>query len=430
MPLAGGRRGTLSPKAHEPTDLDRFVTVISAIEATGESQNLHREDRRMRQGAGSLAAGPTVETEGGALTKVLVADDDAVTLHLVSKTVKRFGYDVVTARDGLEAQRKFAEGRFPLVVTDWEMPGLDGVELCRQIRNAALPSYTYIVFLTSRQEKHDLIEALSAGADDFISKPFHPQELQVRLRAADRILSLESDLREVNRDLAVLNRRLVQTSRIDPLMEIGNRLDFEEKISEYHFRAVRRRETYGVVMCDVDHFKSFNDTFGHQYGDRVLQTVAMAIRSSLRSTDAAFRYGGEEILLFLGNQNLHGAVKGAERVRKCIEREEIATNSAGDVRHLTISCGVASYPLTLNSSLGWQGIVECADRALYEAKAAGRNCVVGACPDYAGILQFQLADKVLKLPQIKEVPQRVDLAAPRSEKHAKTDTPSCAWPPL
>ena len=342
--------------------------------------------------------------------KVLVADDDVVTLHLVSETVKRFGYEVVTARDGLEAQRKFAEGRFPVVVTDWEMPGLDGIELCRQIRNAALPSYTYIVFLTSRQEKHDLIEALSAGADDFISKPFHPQELQVRLRAAERILSLESDLREVNRDLAVLNRRLMETSRIDPLMEIGNRLDFEEKIAEYHFRAVRHRETYGVVMCDVDHFKSFNDTFGHQYGDRVLQRVASTIRANLRSTDAAFRYGGGEILLFLGNQNLQGAVRGSERVRKCIEREEIATSSAGEVQHLTISCGVASYPLALNASLGWQEIVECADKALYEAKAAGRNCVVAACPDSTGILRFQPAEKILRLPQLEEAPQSADLA--------------------
>ena len=180
-----------------------------------------------------FAAGPATETEGGSLVRVLVADDDPVTLHLVSETVKRFGYDVVTATDGLEAQRKFAESRFPLVITDWDMPGPDGVELCRQIRNAALPSYTYIIFLTSRQKKHDLIEALSAGADDFISKPFHPQELKVRLRAAERILSLESDLRAVNRDLAVLNHRLMETSRVDPLMEIGNRLDFEEKISEF-----------------------------------------------------------------------------------------------------------------------------------------------------------------------------------------------------
>ena len=362
--------------------------------------------------------------------KVLVADDDPVTLHLVSETLRRFGYYVVTATGGLEAQRKFAEGRFPLVVTDWDMPGPDGVELCRQIRDAALPSYTYIVFLTSRQRKHDLIEALSAGADDFISKPFHPQELRVRLRAAERILSLESDLREVNRDLAVLNRRLMETSRVDPLMEIGNRLDFEEKISEYHFQAVRHREAYGVVMCDVDHFKSFNDTFGHQYGDRVLQTVAGAVRANLRSTDSAFRYGGEEILLFLGGQNLQGAVRGAERVRKCVEREEIATGSAGEARHLTISCGVASYPLALNSSLGWQGIVECADRALYEAKAAGRNCVVAACPDYAGILRFQPAEKILPPSQLEEAPPSANPADPPAKKNAKIPTKVCAWPPL
>ena len=362
--------------------------------------------------------------------KVLVADDDPVTLHLVSETVRRFGYDVVTATGGLEAQRKFAEGRFPLVVTDWDMPGPDGGELCRQIRDAALPSYTYIVFLTSRQRKHDLIEALSAGADDFISKPFHPQELRVRLRAAERILSLESDLREVNRDLAVLNRRLMETSRVDPLMEIGNRLDFEEKISEYHFQAVRRREAYGVVMCDVDHFKSFNDTFGHQYGDRVLRRVAAAIRANLRSTDAAFRYGGEEILLFLGNQNLQGAVRGAERVRKCVEREEIATNSAGEVQHLTISCGTASYPLTLNSSLGWQRIVECADKALYEAKAAGRNCVMAARSDYTGILQFQPAEKVLGMPQLAQMPPSPDLANPPTEKNVEMPSKACGWPPL
>ena len=268
--------------------------------------------------------------------KVLVADDDPVTLHLVSEMVRRFGYDVVTATGGLEAQRKFAEGRFPLVVTDWDMPSPDGVELCRQIRDAALPSYTYIVFLTSRQRKHDLIEALSAGADDFISKPFHPQELRVRLRAAERILSLESDLREVNRDLVVLNRRLMETSRVDPLMEIGNRLDFEEKISEYHFQAVRHRETYGVVMCDVDHFKSFNDTFGHQYGDRVLQTVARAVRANLRSTDAAFRYGGEAIR------------------RNWFRRFPLASISGIDINWFIVPCCLwLSLTIRLNPCYSW-----------------------------------------------------------------------------
>ena len=269
------------------------------------------------------------------------------------------------------------------------MPELNGIELCRQVRAADLPIYVYILFLTSRTQKRHMIEALESGADDFISKPFNPHELQVRLRTAERIVRLETDLRQANENLTLANQRLLRMSRLDPLMEIGNRLDFEERIAGLHRRAVSGATDYGLVMCDVDNFKSHNDKYGHQNGDKVLRNIADAIRESLRTNDAAFRYGGEEILLFLSDQNLHGAAAAAERVRRRVEQQEFEGWERTEKMRVTISCGVASYPVNSQPGHDWQGIVEQADRALYEAKARGRNRVVAACPDSAGGAGFR-----------------------------------------
>ena len=205
------------------------------------------------------------------------------------------GHQVVTAVDGSEAAEKFLAEWFPVVVTDWEMPGQTGIELCRQIRNAKLPVYTYIIFLTNRREKQHLIEALNAGADDFISKPFDIQEMQVRLRAAERVVRLERELRDVNKDLRSMNQRLLHMSRMDPLMEIGNRLDFEEKVAAFHERAVARQPSLrhrDVRRRSLSRFSMI--TYGHQSGDDILRKVASAVRATLRGEDAAFRYGGEE----------------------------------------------------------------------------------------------------------------------------------------
>ena len=326
--------------------------------------------------------------------KVLLADDDPTTLRLVGHALRKMGHSVVTATNGIEASEKFLAEWFPVVVTDWEMPGMNGIEFCRLIRNARLPVYTYIIFLTSRQEKRHLIEALDAGGDDFISKPFDIQEMQVRTRAAERIVRLESELRDVNKDLRSMNERLLYMSRLDPLMEIGNRLDFEEKVAAFHDRAVTQGFPYAIIMCDVDHFKSFNDRYGHQSGDEILRKVAAAVRGTLRGQDAAFRYGGEEILLYLHRQDLSGAA--AERVRRSVADQKFPLKESDEPVRVTISCGVALYPRGEVPGGGtWTSVVEQADRALYEAKHQGRNRVVAAAPDYDSGVEFKSAEHIL-----------------------------------
>ena len=345
--------------------------------------------------------------------KVLLADDDPTTLGLVGHALQKMGHEVVTAVDGSEAGEKFLAEWFPVVITDWEMPGQNGIELCRQIRNAKLPIYTYIIFLTNRQEKQHLIEALDAGADDFISKPFDLQEMQVRLRAGERVVRLERELRDVNKDLRSMNERLLYMSRMDPLMEIGNRLDFEEKVAAFHERAVARNLRYAIVMCDVDHFKNFNDRYGHQSGDEILRKVASAVRATLRGEDAAFRYGGDEILLYLHGQDLPGATAAAERVRHGVAEQEFATGESGEKVRVTISCGVALYPLSAMPEGGWSSIVEQADRALYEAKESGRDRVVAAVPDYKGGLEFKPAELITGSKAVPDEPVMEDPVAAR-----------------
>jgi two-component system chemotaxis response regulator CheY len=310
--------------------------------------------------------------------KVLVADDDPVTRELLHRILCEAGYEVLLVDDGRLAWETFRETGVSVVITDWEMPGLNGIELCSRIRQHDTAGYTYIIFLTSRAGRDHLIEGLSAGADDFISKPLYPEELRVRLRVAQRILALEANLRRANRDLLRMNDRLLKMSRLDPLMEIGNRLAFEERFEEYHGKAREEGWRYAVVMCDVDNFKLCNDSFGHQLGDDVLREVASAIRQRLRADDAAFRYGGEEILMLLNRQDLAGAVAAAERIRASIEALEFSDPSGLQTFRVTVSCGVVCQPADDAAPLGRRELVEMADRALYQAKRCGRNRVVAA----------------------------------------------------
>ena len=187
--------------------------------------------------------------------RVLVVDDDPVAARSVSEAVRRFGYEVDVRSDAQSAWALLETDAVPIVLTDWNMPGEDGVSLCRRIRSNQLAYYTYVIFVTSRSHHEDLVQALSAGADDLIAKPFDPEELRARLLVAERIVQLESRLRRAADELQRRNEDLDQKSKLDPLMGIGNRAAFEEKIREIHDWAASGRARYGVVMCDVDHFK-------------------------------------------------------------------------------------------------------------------------------------------------------------------------------
>ncbi len=302
--------------------------------------------------------------------KILVVEDDPISLKIISTHLIRAGHEVYQAANGKIAWEMLQDEEHPrMVITDWMMPHMDGLTLCRLIRERekemVTPNvYTYIIILTSNDERDNLIKGLEAGADDYIAKPVVSQELILRIKAGERILNLHEKLME-------LNTKLREAAIIDPLMEIGNRRSFYEMIAKFHKYALRHDKGYGLVICDVDFFKRYNDTYGHPAGDEVLRTIAKIIKHSLRSTDEIFRYGGEEIVLLLPEQNIYGAMMVAEKVRNRIYRAAIE-HRASDFGVVTISCGASAF---MRCAKEWQDILDCADKALYEAKRAGRNCV-------------------------------------------------------
>ena len=306
---------------------------------------------------------------------VLIAEDEPVSRRLLERAVRKFGHEAVAAGDGETAWEYFSRGDFGFVITDWVMPGIDGLELCRRIRSVARPNYVYIIMVTSCDGPEDLLTGMEAGADDFLIKPFDVPELQVRMRAAERILKLQQELSEKNQELADVNARLEHLSRIDALTQLGNRLAFEERISEFHQFALRYGRPYGVVMCDVDNFKMFNDTQGHLAGDEALRRISQAIRNCLRATDGAFRYGGEEIVVLLPEQSPRECSWTAERLRASVKNLNLRRTDDSKQKCVTISCGVSACPADGRTPQQWEQVIEWADQALYRAKALGRNRV-------------------------------------------------------
>jgi len=292
--------------------------------------------------------------------KVLVADDEAVMLRLLESSLRRWGYEVLTAKDGREALKIAQQPDGPkLVICDWLMPGLDGIELCREIRGQAQEPYTYILLITGKREQDDVIAGLTAGADDYITKPFDIQELKVRIRAGKRILCLQDQLiaaREELRDIAMH----------DSLTRLWNRAAILDLLTAEIARSRREGASLGLVVVDLDHFKRINDTYGHAAGDVALCDAARALRESTRPYDAVGRIGGEEFLVVLPGCNQINAVSHAERLRAAI-----ATLTAPVA--LTASIGVTVLPP--ETDIDAAGLVRAADEAMYRAKHSGRNRV-------------------------------------------------------
>jgi two-component system cell cycle response regulator len=302
--------------------------------------------------------------------KILVAEDDRATRLLLTRALAGWGYEVVAASDGEEAWEALSRERMRMLVSDWEMPRLEGPALCRRIREGSMP-YVYALLLTTHKEPARLVEGLDAGADDFIAKPFNPAELRARLGVGRRILGLQDDLAAKFEELQRANAQLARIAGTDPLMNIGNRRSFEEAIARVSKRAAGEGRDYGVLMVDVDHFKKVNDRYGHAMGDRVLSAVATALSSAKGQADEVFRYGGEEIVLVSPEQTPDGLRALGERLRAAIAAVRI--EHIGDCAiGVTASFGGA---LADRGEVQWETVVEHADRALYGSKETGRDRV-------------------------------------------------------
>ena len=280
--------------------------------------------------------------------------------------LEKWGYEVLAAEDGVEALDILRIPDAPrLAILDWMMPHMDGLEVIRRFREDEKDCYTYIILLTAKDRTEDIVTGMKAGADDYIVKPFDNRELQVRLNAARRLLDLQAEL------LATQEALRTQAMR-DALTNSLNRRAILDHLEMEIERARRKGGPLSVIMIDIDHFKSINDTYGHAAGDEVLRMVVKLTESSLRSYDRFGRYGGEEFLVVIPQTAQQEALSIAERIRSTVEAAEIPWMH--NALHVTLSLGVATHDGQQNSDM----LISAADGAMYHAKRAGRNRVQDA----------------------------------------------------
>lgn len=344
-------RGT--PAATAPGAGDVMMNVSQRTEATTTTSEARRPSPSRR-------------------LDVIVAEDDPPTRSAVVKAVRALGHACRPAANGVEALRLHGEHPADVIVSDWDMPGISGVELCRRTRvvDDETP-YVYFILMTGYGDRDHLLEGMEAGADDYQKKPIDLDELEARLVSATRVIGLQRRLADRTACLRHDSRRFYVASRTDGLTGTGNRLRLDEDLEAMGARAQRYGHSHAIAMCDIDHFKAFNDCFGHLAGDEALRRVADAIRASLRSGDALYRYGGEELVILLPEQSLDDAATAMERVRAAVEALAIPSGRGEGV--LTMSIGIARLEGGHDvPPVEW---LDRADEALYRAKRGGRNRV-------------------------------------------------------
>ena len=303
--------------------------------------------------------------------RILVVDDDPSSRLVAQMAVRSLGHECETTADGVEAWETFRKRRPDVVISDWIMPGLSGLQLCRNVR-AHTGSYTYFIMVTGQGGKDRILEGMAAGADDYLVKPLDPDVLQARLIGAARVTALHHQLAHHRSELEGLNSELTAIARRDPLTGLGNRRALQEDLDLLEARVSRYSHRYCLAVLDVDHFKSYNDTYGHQAGDQVLQDVAAKLKDEVRSGDALYRYGGEEFLCIFPEQSLDSGTEAVQRMR--LGLEALAIPHAGNPRGvLTISAGLAVLDPSHDRSV--TKVLKEADEALYRAKQLGRNRV-------------------------------------------------------
>lgn len=305
--------------------------------------------------------------------RVMVVDDDTTTVELLERQLRDSGYVVRSAASGADALRLMAEWKPQIVVLDWIMPGMDGTEVCRQIRALAADQYTYVIMVTVLVEKHRIVEAFEAGVDDFLSKPLDRGELLARLHAATRTIRLHKELsrrerraRRLSARMERLNQELRMLAMTDELTGLVNRREANRRLGHTWALAERYEHPLSCAMLDIDDFKSFNDEKGHVAGDAVLKAVAEALHATLRATDGICRYGGDEFLLFFPHQTIEQGAALAERVRRDVGLIRLPDGGSP----ITLSVGVAARR---EGMLTYHDLIDTADRALYHAKRMGKN---------------------------------------------------------
>ncbi len=305
--------------------------------------------------------------------RVLVADDEATTRLVVKAVVQKLGHECLVANDGDRAWVLLQTTPIDVLITDWMMPGLDGPELCRRVRGRPSDAYayTYTILATVMSDRADILAGMEAGADDYLIKPLDPFDVQTRLIAAERVTELHTEIADYRLQLERLNGDLAEQARTDPLTQLGNRLRLREDLQIVHARAQRHARPYSIAMCDLDHFKAYNDTYGHPQGDQALQHVAAVLAADQRADDTAYRYGGEEFIIIYADEHLPGAAAAANHLLRTIEALAIPHTRNDPHGILTISVGIATYEPGNDQSAAT--ILEQADQALYTAKQHGRN---------------------------------------------------------
>lgn len=302
--------------------------------------------------------------------RILIADDSIVSRHLLEATLRRWSYEVVVACDGTEAWNALQSENPPrLAILDWVMPGLTGPEVCKRVREHTRnkeQDYTYIVLLSSKSQREDLIEGMESGADDYLTKPFDQHELKVRLRAGTRIIDLQ-------RELVSAREELREQATKDFLTRIWNRSSILDVLQRELERATREQRSVGVVLADLDHFKLVNDTYGHFAGDAVLREFTRRMTAAMRSYDSIGRYGGEEFLVILPGCDEACTSNQAERMRAALATEPMMIN---DEKHMvTASFGATTWKP--DGGVTADTLIHIADDALYMAKNQGRNrCMI------------------------------------------------------
>lgn len=300
---------------------------------------------------------------------ILLVEDSRTQALKIQLMLEDHGYHVTVAQNGLEAMNVLLSNPISIVISDWIMPEMDGYELCRAIRKHDFGSYVYIILLTAKDSKNDIIEGLEAGADDYLTKPVDDAELIARLTTAERIIRLESSLKQRNKEIALL-------AITDPLTEVFNRGYLNTNLPKVLKRAVRYKQHLSIIICDIDYFKKINDKYGHHIGDLILRSVAQNLNSSLRKDiDWVARYGGEEFIIVLPETDLKGATVVAERLRHLVSDE--TPDEENSIR-VTASFGIAALTHQEDKSFfNATELIKIADKCMYQAKNNGRNQTVG-----------------------------------------------------